>query len=47
MTDWIDLHQLTTNMEYESLNKKLTEIKDKHAPLKTHMVANKNILREE
>ena len=24
MTDWTDLHQLTSNMAYESLNKKLT-----------------------
>ena len=47
MTDWTDLHQLTTNMVYESFNKKLIEIMDKHAPLKTHMVTNKNILREE
>ena len=47
MADWTNLHQLTTNMAYESFNKMLIEIMDKHAPLKTHMVANKNILREE
>ena len=47
MTDCTDLHQLTTNMAYESFNKKLIEIMGKHAPLKTHLVANKNILREE
>ena len=34
MTDWNDLHQLTTNMAYESFNKKLIEIMDKHAPLR-------------
>ena len=45
MTDWTHLHQLTKNMAYESFSKKLIEIMDKHAPLKTHMVANKNILR--
>ena len=40
MTDWTDLHQLTTIMAYKSFNKKLNEIMDKHAPLKTHIVAN-------
>ena len=45
-TDWTYLHQLTTNMAYESFNKKkLIEITDKHASLKTHMVANKNIFK--
>ena len=34
-------------MAYGSFKKKLIEIMDKHAPFKTHMVANKNILREE
>ena len=34
-------------MAYESFNEKLIEIMDKYLPLKTHMVANKNILREE
>ena len=34
-------------MAYEFINKRLTEIMDKNAQLKTHMVANKNILREE
>ena len=47
MTDWTDLHKLSTKMAYESFNKKLIEIMDKHAPVKTHMVVNKNILREE
>ena len=41
MTDWTDLHQLTTNTAYESFNKKIIEIIDKHGPLNTHMVANK------
>ena len=34
-------------MTYESFNEKLIEIMDKHALLKTHIVANHNILREE
>ena len=46
MTDCTALHQLTTNMAYESFNKKVIEIMNKHAPLKAHKVA-KNILREE
>ena len=47
MTDWTDIHQSTTNMAYKSFSKNLIELMDKHEPLKTHMEANKNILREE
>ena len=34
ITDWTYLHKLTTNMAYESFNKKLLEIMDIHVPLK-------------
>ena len=41
MTDWTNLHQLTSNMACESCNKKLIEIMDKHAPFKTYIMVNK------